>query len=169
MTIEPPFNRDAARTVDNYVARSNKLDAIAEVTALPRIAHDGVEPRSTPQGSAVSWALWSAREHHLDGDETLALVGLAQHAAAALFSGDGYLYTSAEDLGRLLHWPLQLVRKVMETKGNVWPLVEDRPSNAANSNDVYGWRIPEEALDGNWLDRAARRAHYGKATDEVRR
>ena len=159
MTDTPPFNRHAADTVDRWVSKSNRLDAIAEATALPRVFSDGVRPEAAPQGSATSWALWAARQHKLAGDETLALVALAQHAAAALFSGDGYTHTTPEDVAKLLHWPVHLVKRVLEPRGHVWPLVEDR----CDGEQVLGWRIPNEALDGNWLDRAARRAHYGAA------
>lgn len=166
-----PFNREAAENVDAYVAKDNRRRAIAEVTKLPALtlelmADEQAVAQTTPQANSVSWALWVGREYKLDGDETLALVGLAQHAAAALFSGDGYTYTTALELSAMLHWPQHLVRRVLEPRGHVWPLVEDRCDVEGNNP---GWRIPEEALNGNWLDRAARRAHYVKATDEVRR
>lgn len=172
----PPFNRKAAQTVDAWVDSSNKLDAIAEATALPRPAQGAETNPQLPHGSAVSWALWSARKYKLTTDETLVLVALAQHAAAALWSGDGYSYTTAADIVALLDtgttaWNPRLVKTLLSPKGNIWPLVEDRtlPTGIGDNIEVVGWRIPNEALDGNWLDRAARQTHYVKATDHVRR
>jgi hypothetical protein len=158
----PSFNRDAARTVDNYVADSNRLDAIAEATKLPRLFSGGVSPHASPQGSATSWALWVAREHRFDIDATIVLVALAQHAAASTFSGDGYLYTTAAEIAAMLPFrAIGVIAREMEPRGHIWPHVEEHMSAGG---EVLGWRIPNEALDGKWLDRAARRTHYGKAS-----
>lgn len=169
-----PFNRDAANTVDAYVNRSNRADAIAEATKLPRLVVDNAtEPgwvARTPQASSVSWALWMARKGEFNAIETMVLVALAQHAAAALWSGDGYSYSTAEDIAALLPgFTASRVRTHIQPGRKVWQVVEERTGLVDHYADVIGWRIPDEALDGNWLDRAARQVHYGKANDHVRR
>jgi hypothetical protein len=170
--VLPPHHNDTAHEHDDSINVHNYVVAVAGVTKLPTLPYSNVRKdlnwaKGTPQASAVSWALWRARERGLDSDDTLVLVALAQHAAAALWSGDGYSYTTAEDIRALLGYGSTLViDRLMSTTGGVWTFVEDRCDAQGN---VLGWRIPDEALDGNWLDRATRIAHYGKATDHVRR
>lgn len=150
-------------TIDTLPAARNRAQAIAEVTKLPTLVVDNAaDPtwvRTTPQASAVSWAFWMARKHAMSSQAALVLVALAQHATSALFIGDGYLYSTAADLAALLgHTQTLLVRAMLtDKKGHLWPHVEER---CDLHGVVLGWRIPEEALNGNWLDRAARQAHY---------
>lgn len=159
MTINPPFNRQAANSVDSYVAATNYVQAIAEATKLPKLSYGtAAGAKSTPQASSVSWAFWLARQAHYSIESTLVLVALAQHAAAALHSGDGYSHTTAEDVAALTGLQPRLVRRLMEPRGDIWPHVSILSDLDGN---VLGWRIPEDAFNGNWLDRAARQAHYG--------
>lgn len=154
---------------DAYPAARHFVQAVEKATALPalvltNVAENPIWHKGTPQGSPTSWAFSRIREHHLNTDHATILLALAQHAHAALFSGEGYNGTTAEDICELLGEDT-VFSGVIDTILVQYLL----PAGLVRSHSETRWLIPDDALDGNWLDRAARNAHYGTATDHVRR
>jgi len=98
-----------------------------------------------PQYNAVSWALAQGRGKAFYGEPitaTLVLVAYAQHAEAALFSGNGYSVTQMTEVKSLLGLSLSTIRTHTNTLVRKGVLV---------ARDG-GFRIPEAAFNAEWIN-----------------
>lgn len=151
-------------TTDAYPAARNRVLAITEATKLSPLPVSNVARddgtnfiRTSPHASPVTWALCKVREGGLNETEAILLVTFAHHAHAALYGGDGYSCTRPSDVADILGWPVEWVERALDDPLPLSKLLWQ------HCHSDGGWRIPDDALDGNWLDRATRNAHYGAA------